>query len=421
MKAEIITIGDEILIGQIVDTNSAFLASELNKIGVAVYQITSVQDNRVHILKALEEAESRVDLILITGGLGPTKDDITKHTLCEYTSDYLVEDAGVLVHIEYLFRTHLKRPVTELNRMQALVPSKATVLPNRNGTAPGMWLRGKKAVLVSLPGVPYEMKALFTNEVVPRITKEFQRPVLMHQTLITYGLGESTIAERLEFWEEALPEEVKLAYLPNLGKVRLRVSVKGTQEIVVRQTLQSYISTLKTLVADILFGEEDGDPLEVSLCRQFSAKGLTLATAESFTGGSLAALMCSVPGASAYFIGSVVSYATSVKTDILGVNPQLIDSHSVVSPEVAMAMAEGARLLMKTDFALATTGNAGPTKGESESPVGTVYLAIAGPNRTEAFAFEMGGHRERVIQKSLNKAMELLWQEISPYPVKVKP
>jgi nicotinamide-nucleotide amidase len=420
MKAEIITIGDEILIGQIVDTNSAFLASELNKIGIAVYQITSVQDNRHHILKALEEAESRVDLILITGGLGPTKDDITKHTLCEYTSDHLVEDPKVLEHIEYLFKTHLKRPVTPLNRMQALVPSKAMVLPNRHGTAPGMWLNGKRSVLVSMPGVPHEMKSLFTEEVVPRVIKSFRRPVLMHQTLITYGMGESTIAERLEFWEESLPQEVKLAYLPNLGKVRLRVSVYGTEETFVKQTLTTYVSSLKALVSDILYGEEDGDPLEVSLCRQFSAKGLTLATAESFTGGSLAALLCSVPGASTYFTGSVVCYATAVKTDILGVDSKLIETHSVVSREVAIAMAEGVRRLMKTDFAVATTGNAGPTKGESEAPVGRVYLAIAGPDKTEAYSFDMGGHRERVIQKSLNKVMELLWQEIGATSLKVK-
>lgn len=417
MKAEIITIGDEILIGQIVDTNSAFLATELNKIGIAVYQITSVQDNRQHILKALEEAESRVDLILITGGLGPTKDDITKHTLCEYTSDHLVEDPAVLEHIEYLFKTHLKRPVTQLNRMQALVPSKAVVLPNRHGTAPGMWLRGERAVLVSMPGVPHEMKSLFMDEVVPRVTQAFRRPVLMHQTLITYGMGESTIAERLELWEESLPEWVKLAYLPNLGKVRLRVSVQGSEELFVRQTLATYVGTLKTLVSDILYGEDDGDPLEVGLCKQFSARGLTLATAESFTGGSLAALLCSVPGASAYFKGSVVSYATAVKTDVLRVDPQLISEFSVVSKEVAVAMATGVRDLMKTDFAVATTGNAGPTKGESESPVGTVYFAIAGPEKTEAFAFEMGEHRERVIQKSINKVMELLWQELAAISV----
>lgn len=416
MKAEIITIGDEILIGQIVDTNSAYLAAALNKIGVAVYQITSVQDDRIHILKALEEAESRVDIVLITGGLGPTKDDITKRTLCEYTGDHLVEDSSVLAHIETLFRIHLKRPVTELNRQQALVPSRATVLPNVNGTAPGMWLKGKHCVLVSMPGVPFEMKALFANEVIPRITRDFKRPVLLHQTLITYGMGESTIAERLEFWETALPQEVKLAYLPNLGKVRLRVSVKGTDALTVQNTLEHYVNGLKSLVSDILYGMEDGETLEVSLCNLFTAKGYTLSTAESFTGGAIAAALSAIPGASAYFSGSVVSYATHVKSRVLGVSPELIAAHSVVSAEVAKAMAEGARKLMLTDFAVATTGNAGPTKGDSEAPIGQVYLALAGPDQTEVFSFEMGGQRERVITRSVNKVMELLWHKISRFP-----
>lgn len=413
MLAEIITIGDEILIGQIVDTNSAFLSAELNKIGVAVYQITSVQDDRWHILKALEEAESRADLVLITGGLGPTKDDITKHTLCEYTSDFLLEDASVLNHIEYLFREYLKRPVTELNRKQALVPSKCIVLPNRYGTAPGMWIKGKKAVLVSMPGVPHEMKSLFEAEVVPRITKEFNRPVIIHHTLITYGMGESTIAERLESWEDALPQGIKLAYLPNLGKVRLRLSAKGYDENWVRETLDCKVGELKALVSDILYGEEDGATLEVSLCKRFTALNLTLATAESFTGGSLAALLCSVPGASAYFKGSVVSYATAVKRDVLDVEQVLIDSHSVVSAEVACAMADGVKKLMNTDYAVATTGNAGPDKGESDSPVGKVFLAISGPDGTHAYSYEFGGHRDRVIHRSVNKILELLWNQIS--------
>lgn len=412
MLAEIITIGDEILIGQIVDTNSAYLSSELNKIGVAVYQITSVQDDRKHILKALEEAETRADIVLITGGLGPTKDDITKLTLCEYTSDSLVENPSVLKHIEYLFREHLKRPVTDLNRKQALVPSKADVLPNRHGTAPGMWVKGKKAVLVSMPGVPHEMKSLFELEVIPRITRQFNRPIILHHTLITYGIGESTIAERLETWEDALPPGIKLAYLPNLGKVRLRLTAKGYDQVWVRETLESKIRDLKVLVADILYGEDDGATLEVSLCKRFAALKLTLSTAESFTGGSLAAALSAVPGASSYFKGSVVSYATAVKTDILGVDQQLIDAHSVVSAEVACAMADGVKKLMNTDFAVATTGNAGPDKGESDSPVGKVFLAIAGPDATEAFSFEIGGHRERVIQRSVNKVLELLWNQL---------
>ncbi len=413
MRAEIITIGDEILIGQVVDTNSAFLASELNKLGVSVYQITSVQDDRAHILKALEEAEARVELVLMTGGLGPTKDDITKRTLCEYLDDTLVEDPEVLAQVEHLFRTYLQRPVTEINRQQALVPSRATVLPNRNGTAPGMWMQGKRAVLVSLPGVPFEMKDLFHQQVGPKIMTTFRRPVLLHKTLITYGLGESAIAERLEAWEDALPPHMKFAYLPNLGKVRLRLSVRGEDPEAVRTELDLQIKGLKALIGDILYGEEDQAPLEEGLCAQFSAKGATLATAESVTGGSIASLLCSVPGASAYFKGSVVCYATEVKQQVLGVPRALIDAHSVVSAEVACAMAEGVRTLMHADFALAATGNAGPAKGESDAPVGTVYLAVAGPGGSQAYPFTMGGHRERVVQKSVNKALELLWHEIT--------
>ncbi|MDX1334104.1 MAG: CinA family nicotinamide mononucleotide deamidase-related protein, partial [Robiginitalea sp.] len=329
MLAEIITIGDEILIGQVVDTNSAYLASELHKIGVAVYQITSVQDQRDHILMALEEAEARADIVLLTGGLGPTKDDITKHTLCEYFGDHLVADPKVLAHIEHLFKTYISTPISDLNRRQAEVPSRATVLHNAYGTAPGMWLRGKKAVFVSMPGVPFEMKQLFQDQVRPRIVAAFTRPVLLHRTLITYGLGESAIAERLTDWEEALPPHMKLAYLPNLGKVRLRVSIKGTDLHGLEDELEAQVRALKTHISDILFGEEDGEPLEETLQKLFTAKKATLATAESFTGGKIAAGLTAIPGASAYFQGSVVSYATDVKTGLLQVPEELVSAHSV--------------------------------------------------------------------------------------------
>jgi nicotinamide-nucleotide amidase len=412
MLAEIITIGDEILIGQVVDTNSAYLASELHKIGVSVYQITSVQDERAHILEALREAEARADIVLLTGGLGPTKDDITKHTLCEYFGDHLVQDAQVLAHIEHLFKTYISTPISDLNRRQAEVPSMATVLHNAYGTAPGMWLQGKKAVFVSMPGVPFEMKQLFQDQVRPRIVSTFTRPVLLHRTLITYGLGESAIAERLTDWEEALPAHMKLAYLPNLGKVRLRVSIKGTDLPSLESELRTQIQALKSFISDILFGEEDGEPLEETLRKLFTAKNATLATAESFTGGKIAAGLTSIPGASAYFKGSVVSYATEVKTGLLQVPEDLVSAHSVVSAPVAREMAENVRALLKTDFALATTGNAGPTKGDSDAPVGRVYIGIAGPQGSYAREFTMGKHRERIVQKSVHKALEMLQQEI---------
>lgn len=412
MLAEIVTIGDEILIGQIVDTNSAYLASELHKIGVSVYQITSVQDDREHILSALEEAEARADIVLLTGGLGPTKDDITKHTLCEYFGDHLVVDRDVLAHIEHLFETYISTPISELNRRQAEVPSRATVLHNAYGTAPGMWLQGQKAVFVSMPGVPFEMKQLFQEQVRPRIVSTFTRPVLLHRTLITYGLGESAIAERLTDWEEALPAHMKLAYLPNLGKVRLRVSIRGTDLPSLEGELEGQLQVLRSRIADILFGEEDGEPLEETLRKLFTAKNATLATAESFTGGQIAADLTAVPGASAYFKGSVVSYATEVKTGVLQVPKTLVRDHSVVSAQVARAMAENVRTLLKADFGLATTGNAGPAKGDSDAPIGLVFIGIAGPDGSFAREFTMGNHRERIVKKSVHKALEMLQQEI---------
>ena len=412
MLAEIITIGDEILIGQIVDTNSAYIATQLHNIGVAVYQISSVQDDREHILKALEEAESRVDLVLITGGLGPTKDDITKHTLCEYLGDHLVADPRVLAHVESLFKRFIKTPISEVNRRQALVPSQATVLHNAYGTAPGMWMQGKRAVIVSMPGVPYEMKALFQDHVIPKISETFTRPVLLYRTLITYGLGESAIAERISDWEDALPGHMKLAYLPNLGKVRLRLSIKGTDLKALEAELESYLVTLRDQLSDILLSEEDGQAIEETIGALLTRKGATLATAESFTGGRLAAQITSVPGASAYFRGSIVGYATEVKEQVLGVPKALIETHSVVSAPVAEAMAQGVRNQLHTDYAIATTGNAGPTKGDSDSPVGTVFIAIAGPEGTRCESFVMGNHRERIVQKSVHKAFEMLREEI---------
>ncbi len=412
MQAEIITIGDEILIGQIVDTNSAFIAAELGKIGVSVYQITSVQDQAEHILQALEEAESRAEIIITTGGLGPTKDDITKHTLCKYLDDELEQDPAVLEHIEALFRKHISTPISDLNRQQALVPRRAEVLHNRYGTAPGLWMQGKKAVVISLPGVPFEMKELIRTAVVPRIVKSFTLPVLLHRTLVTYGLGESAIANRIEAWEDALPPHMKLAYLPNLGKVRLRISTKGTDLKALEAELESQVATLKPQLADILFGEEDGESLEATLGKLLTARRLTLATAESFTGGRIASQLTAVPGASAYFKGSVVAYATEIKTAILGVPELLIQKHSVVSAAVAEAMADGVRKLTGADYALATTGNAGPTKGDSDAPIGSAYIALSGPDGTRAEYFSLGNHRERIVQKAVHKAFEMLHEQI---------
>ncbi len=413
MLAEIITIGDEILIGQIVDTNSAFIAKELNKIGVSIYQITSVQDERKHILKALDEAKGRAQVIIVTGGLGPTKDDITKHTFCEYFDDTLVRDPNVLMHIETLFKKYITTTkISEINRDQSLIPSKAMALHNAYGTAPGMWMKEGDTVFVSLPGVPFEMKNLIKNAVIPKLMEEFERPYILHRTLVTYGLGESAIAEKIEDWENNLPSFIKLAYLPNLGKVRLRLTAKGTDKELLARKVDEEMQKLHPLIGAIIYGIEDEETLEEVVAKLITSKGYTLATAESFTGGKIAQRITAIPGASSYFKGSVVSYATETKIEVLKIPRELIEKHSVVSEDVALAMAENVQKLLKTDFAIATTGNAGPTKGDSEADVGTVYIAIATPKGVFAHEFMMGNHRERVVQKSVNKAFELLQKEI---------
>lgn len=412
MFAEIITIGDEILIGQIVDTNSAYIAQELNKIGISVYQISSVQDHREHILQALEEACSRADLILITGGLGPTKDDITKHTICEFLQDTLVLNEDVLAHVEYLFEKYISTPISEMNRQQAFVPSRATILPNKYGTAPGMWMNRGEQVLVSMPGVPFEMKSLMQHEVLPRIQAKFHRPYILHRTIMTYGLGESAIAERIEDWENALPQYIKLAYLPNLGKVRLRLTAKGSDKEKIWEAVDTAIQKLYGIIGDIIYGEEEAGSLESGIAKIMTQKGITLATAESFTGGKIAEQLTSIPGASAYFKGSVVGYATAAKNEVLGVPEDLIKKYSVVSEEVAKSMALRAQKLFKADFAISTTGNAGPTKGDSDVDIGTVFIGIATPDAVFAERFSMGNHRVRIVQKSVHKAFEMLKKEI---------
>ncbi|MGI9547651.1 MAG: competence/damage-inducible protein A [Flavobacteriaceae bacterium] len=412
MFAEIITIGDEILIGQIIDTNSAFIAAELNKIGISVFQITSVQDDRSHILKAFEEAEERAEVIITTGGLGPTKDDITKKTLCEYLGDNLVTNTSVLAHVEKLFEKFISTPISEVNRRQALVPSQAQVLHNLYGTAPGMWMQGKKAVFISLPGVPFEMKQLITNEVVPKLASTFERPFIHHKTLVTYGLGESAIAEQISEVEESLPQFVKLAYLPNLGKVRLRLTAKGPNQKRIISEVDKAVRQIYQLIGDIIYGEEEEGAIEVNIAKLFTKKKYTLATAESFTGGRIAEQITSVPGASTFFKGSVVSYATSVKIGVLQVPEKLVEKFSVVSSEVAKSMAENVRRITGADFAVATTGNAGPTKGDSDEEIGTVFIALATPDRVFAERFTMGNHRTRIVQKSVHRAFQMLQKEI---------
>ena len=412
MQAEIITIGDEILIGQIIDTNSAFISKQLNSIGVSVYQITSIQDDKEHILKALKEAEENADIIIITGGLGPTKDDITKNTLVEYFNDTLVQDDKVLENIKTLWKKYIKQPLTQVNIDQALIPSKSTALMNYLGSAPGMWIEKKGKVFVSLPGVPFEMKALITNEVFPRLQKKFHFPYIMHKTLLTYGLGESRLAERIEDWEDALPPYIKLAYLPNLGKVRLRLSAKGFNKGEIESEVESQIKKLLTYIDDVFIGFEEDESIQAVIGKKLTEQLKTLSVAESCTGGKIAELITANSGASAYFKGSIVSYATEIKKEILNVSERIINKHSVVSKQVVETMAKNVQQLFKTDYAISTTGNAGPTKGDADAEVGTVYIAVATPSKVFSEKFNFGNSRNKVINKASNKAFVMLLKEI---------
>lgn len=412
MLAEIITIGDEILIGQIVDTNSAYISKQLNSIGVKVYQITSIQDDEQHILSALAAAKNRVDLVLVTGGLGPTKDDITKQTFCKFLGDTLVENQTVLQNIKHIFETHVQREPLPSNLTQAMVPATATILNNSHGTAPGMWMEKDNTVFVSMPGVPYEMKYLLTQEVLPRVVKKYNRPHIYHKTLLTYGKGESEIQEDIKNWEEALPLAIKLAYLPSLGRVRLRLSSTGTDEIKLKQDVGEQMDLLHELLKDIAIGYEDETNIQERIAALLLSKNKSLSLAESCTGGAIAQDITAVPGASAYFKGGIVPYETQQKTSILGVDETIIKKHSVVSAPVAEAMASQCRTLFGSDYALATTGIAGPTKGDATDEVGTVYIAIASPEGVFSEKFSFGNLRERVIKKATNKAFEMLLKEI---------
>lgn len=412
MKAAIVTIGDEILIGQILDTNSGFIAKSLDKIGIRVHEMLSISDDKLHILETLSQFQNKVEVVVITGGLGPTKDDITKKTLCEYMNDTLVSDQKVLDHVTQLIEQYFKRPITQVNKDQALVPSQSEVLFNQVGTAPGMWMEKENTVFISLPGVPFEMKYLMENEVIPRLVKKYKRPYIVHKTLLTYGVGESLLAERIESWEDNLPEFIKLAYLPSPGRVRLRLTARGNDENVLLEAVQHQIEVLKPQIEDCLIGLDEEDTLEVVLGRLLSSKKKTIATVESCTGGKIASLLTSVPGASNYFKGSIVSYATEVKSTVLHISEELIQKYSVVSEQVAIEMAVKAQKILQTDYVIATTGNAGPTKGDADAEVGTVFIAIATPKGVFCEEFNFGQPREKVIERAVNKGLELVYKEI---------
>jgi len=412
MKATIVTIGDEILIGQIVDTNSAFIAKSLDRIGVEIHEMISINDNKQHILNTFLEFQNKVDLVVITGGLGPTKDDITKKTFCDYFDDELVINEEVLRNVTQIIEGFYKRKITQINKDQALVPSKCTVLHNKVGTAPGMWMKKENTVFVSLPGVPFEMKYLVENEIIPKIVIEYKRPYIIHKTVLTYGIGESLLAETIENWENNLPDFIKLAYLPSPGRVRLRLSARGTDKDFLENAIFENVTSLAKILGDSIVGFDDDETLEIVVGRLLTQQNKTISTAESCTGGKIAQILTSVSGASNYFKGSVVSYSTETKISVLGLSEDLIKKHSVVSAEVAREMAINIQKIMKTDYAIATTGNAGPSKGDSNAEIGTVFIALAMPNEVLIEEFNFGQPRDKVIDRTVVKSLEMLRKEI---------
>jgi len=410
MRVEIITIGDEILIGQVVDTNSAWMAQQLNLIGAKVERIVSISDAHSQIVSAVAVAESRADVVLITGGLGPTKDDITKIALADHFNCGFTFHEEIAEHIARLF-ARFGKPLTDLNRLQAELPSACKPLQNHLGTAPGMWFERNGTVIVSMPGVPYEMKGLMQAHVLPMIKQKFNAPTILHRTILTIGMGESWLSERIADWEDALPKHIKLAYLPSPGRVRLRLSAYGQDESLLRTELAEQEQRLLALIPELVYGFDD-DRLETVVGNQLRKMGRTLSTAESCTGGMVAHLITSISGSSEYFLGSVVSYANEVKMEMLGVKEETLSRVGAVSEEVVRQMAEGVRLRLKTDYAISTSGIAGPTGGSEEKPVGTVWIAVAGPNGTTAKRFQFGHIRERNIEISAYNALNMLRKEL---------
>ena len=412
ISAKIITIGDEILIGQIVDTNSTFISKQLINIGIEVNEILSISDEKSSIFNALDNSLNKFDIVITTGGLGPTNDDITKEVFCEFFNDKLVHNENLLIHIENLFKKFVNNPINNLNRAQALVPSKAKLIENKFGTAAGMAMIKGNTLFISLPGVPYEMKSMITSSVLPLLSKEFECPVILKKTLMTYGVGESTIANQLKDFEQKLAKNFKLAYLPNLGRVRLRISCKGNDKKKLEDQLDLYISELYNILGKIIIGFESVNSIELEIGKILVKSNKTLSTAESFTGGLISSRISSVPGASEYFKGSVVAYDTNVKKDLLKLDEGIINDFSVVSSQVANEMANNVKKLLDSDYSISTTGNAGPTKGDSKKDIGLIYISISTPIETKSYKFNFGNNREKNIKKSVNKALELLFNEL---------
>ncbi|MDL2256832.1 competence/damage-inducible protein A [Bacteroidales bacterium OttesenSCG-928-I14] len=411
MNVEIITIGDELLIGQVIDTNSSWMARELNKIGLDVKYKTTIGDEEQDILDAFEKAFSRSSIVLVTGGIGPTKDDITKKTLCKFFDTKLIFDENTIKTVEKVVKS-INRSMNDLTYAQAYVPESATIIQNEMGTAPVTWFEKEGKILVSMPGVPYEMKWIMTNEIIPRLEKHFSiSGTILHQSFWLKNYSESMLAMELEDFENNLPNEIKLAYLPSSGLIRLRLTGKAEDKKSLEEAMRLQKKKLLDIVEKNLISIEDKD-LQLILHEELTRRGLTLGIAESCTGGAIAALLTAIPGSSKYFKGGVVSYSNEAKTDILNVSESDLINHGAVSCEVVEGMVNGAQAIFKADCAIATSGIAGPDGGTEEKPVGTVWIAVKNKNTLYSECFQFTKNREANIQRATNKAMQLLLERL---------
>jgi len=404
MTAEIINIGDEILIGQVNNTNAQWLAKELQKLGVETLKMIVVSDKPEAINNAL--TNTNADFVMVTGGLGPTLDDLTKQTITDFFNDKLIFHPEVEAHIKKMF-AKMNYPFTDNNKGQAYLPSKAKVLWNNYGTAPGMWIEKNGQVFIFMPGVPFEMKQIFENEVVPLIKEKFDLPYLYHQTVTVFGIGESLLADRIKEWEKQLPKEIKLAYLPHPGRIRLRLSAKGKDLAFLKNIIADQIQKLKSYIPDLTISEQVED-LSFAVHQKLTESGKTIAFAESCTGGWLVSNLAQIPGASKFLMGGIVAYNTQVKIKVLQVDAKLIEKYSVVHEEIAKSMALHIKKIMNADIGVATTGNAGPTKGDSDAPLGTCIIAMAIDNSVQAYRFQFGQPREKAVKRTISKSYEIV-------------
>ncbi len=409
MTAEIINIGDEILIGQINNTNAQWLAQQLQKLGIETQKISVVSDQPNDIKNALKN--TKADVIVATGGLGPTLDDLTKQTITEFFDNKLIFHPEIEAHIKKMF-AKMNYPYTDNNKGQSYLPSQAEILWNHYGTAPGMWIKKDNRIFIFLPGVPFEMKHIFENEVIPKIKSKFNLPYLYHKTVTVFGIGESLLADRIKNWEQNLPKNIKLAYLPHPGRIRLRLSSQGKNLEALKKLIDEQIKKLKKAIPDLSLSEQVED-LALVVHQKLTETKLRIAFAESCTGGLLVSGLAQIPGASAFLMGGIVAYNTHIKIDVIKVPEALIEKYSVVHEKVAITMAENVRKIMHADIGVATTGNAGPTKGDSDAPLGTCIIAIATKDGTEVHRFQFGQPREKAVKRTVSKAYELILKKIS--------